>query len=124
VSSLLTMQAKTAGAAAGQFHDAAGRVAAIAAVHQQLYKFDGIGTVALDRFLTDLSQSIATASSSSDQPCSLRVEADSLVISTDIAMPLALIVNELVTNAIKHSQPAASDGRVQICLRAPRTIFL
>jgi hypothetical protein len=38
VSALLQMQAKTAGSAAGQFHDAAARVSAIAAVHKQLHK--------------------------------------------------------------------------------------
>jgi hypothetical protein len=65
VSSLLHMHAKTAGAAAGQFHDAAARVAA--AVHQQLHKSDDVGTVALDRYLVDLCQEIRAASSSSDQ---------------------------------------------------------
>ena len=67
VSSLLHMHANTAGAAAGQFHDAAARVAAIAAVHQQLHKSDDVGTVALDRYLVDLCQEITAASSSSDQ---------------------------------------------------------
>ncbi len=66
VSSLLHMQAKTAGAAASQFHNAAARVAAIAAVHQQLHKYDDVGTVVLDRYLIDLCQGIAAASSSPD----------------------------------------------------------
>src|SRR6185369_1877874 len=51
VSSLLHLQAKTAGAAASQFHDAAARVAAIAAVHHQLHNHDDVGTVVLDRYL-------------------------------------------------------------------------
>ena len=117
VSSLLQLQAKTAGAAAGQFHDAAARVAAIAAVHQQLHKSDYVGTVELDHYLIDLCQEIAAASSSPDLAWSLIVDADPLVISTDVAVPLALIVNELVTNAIQHSQPAAKGGRVQILLK-------
>jgi two-component sensor histidine kinase len=58
VSSLLTLQAKTAGAAASQFH-AAARVAAIATVHQRLHKYDNVGTVALDRYLIDLCKGIA-----------------------------------------------------------------
>jgi two-component sensor histidine kinase len=118
VSSLLLLQAKTAGAAAGQFHAAAARVAAIATVHEQLHKLDDIGMVALDCFLADLCQAIATASSSSDRPWSLMVEADPLVIPSDIAMPLGLIVNELITNAIKHSQSVAGGGRVQIVLKS------
>ena len=117
VSSLLHLQARTAGAAASQFHDAAARVAAVAAVHQQLHKYDDVGTVALDRYLTDLCQEIATASSSSDRAWSLVVDADPLIISTDLAVPLALIVNELVTNAIQHSRPAGKGGRVHVVLK-------
>jgi two-component sensor histidine kinase len=114
VSSLLHIHAKTAGAAAGQFHDAAARVAAIAAVHQQLHKSEEVGTIALDQYLVDLCREIAAASSSSDRTWTLAVDADPLVISTDLAVPLGLIINELANNAIKHSPPASRGGRVQI----------
>ena len=46
----------------------------------------------------------------------LTVDADPLVISTAIAMPLGLVVNELITNAIQHSRPAGEGGRVHIAL--------
>jgi two-component sensor histidine kinase len=117
VSSLLHLQARTAGAAASQFHNAAARVTAIAAIHEQLHKYDYVGTVGLDRYLIDLCQGIATASSSSDRPWSLVIDVDPLVISTDIAVPLGLIVNELVTNAIQHSRPAGEGGSVYVVLK-------
>jgi two-component sensor histidine kinase len=110
VSSLLHLQAKTAGAAAPQFHSAAARIAAIAAVHQQLHKSDYAGTVQLDQYLTDLCREIAVASGTSDQVWSLVVEAAPLTISNDIAVPLALIVNELLTNAVQHSR-SIGEGR-------------
>jgi two-component sensor histidine kinase len=114
VSSLLRMHANTAGAAADQFRAAAARVTAIAAVHRQLHISDDVGTVALDRYLVDLCREITAASSSSDRAWTLAVEADPLVIRTDLAVPLGLIINELVTNAIKHSQPSNGGGCVQI----------
>ena len=117
VSSLLHMQANAAGAAAGQFHDAAARVAAIAAVHQQLHKSDEVGTVALDQYLVDLCREITAASSSSDRTWTIAVNSDPLVIRTDLGIPLGLIVNELVTNAIKHSRPLGRNGRVQVTLK-------
>ena len=118
VSSLLHLQAKTAGAAAGQFHNAAARVAAIAAVHQQLHSFDDVGTVVLDRQLIDLCRGIAAASSSPDRAWPVVVEADPLVIATDMAVPLALIVNELVTNAIQHSTTAGAGGSIHVRLKS------
>jgi two-component sensor histidine kinase len=118
VSSLLHMHASTAGAAADQFHSAAARVAAIAAVHRQLHKADDVGVVGLHTYLVDLCQEITAASSSSDQAWTLQVDAAPLVIPTDLAMPLGLIVNELVTNAIQHSRPSGGGGgRVRIALK-------
>jgi len=114
VSSLLHMHARNAGQAAGQFHNAAARVAAIAAVHHQLHQSDDVGTVALDRYLGDLCREITAASSSSDRTWTVAVNAVPLIIPTDLAVPLGLIVNELVTNAIQHSRPSGGGGRVQI----------
>jgi two-component sensor histidine kinase len=117
VSSLLYLQAKTAGPAAGQFNNAAARVAAIAAVHQKLHQYDDVGTVVLDRYIIDLSQQITTASSSPERAWPLVVDADPLTIPADVAVPLALIVNELITNAIQHSKPQGESGNVHIVLK-------
>ena len=117
VAALLQMQAKTAGPAASQFHAAAARVAAIAAVHKQLHKYDHVGTVELDRYLIDLCLELSTASSGPDPACALAVDADPLVISTDVAVQLGLIVNELVTNAIRHSRPAGDGAGIRVVLR-------
>jgi two-component sensor histidine kinase len=96
VSSLLHLQAKTAGAAAVQFHNAAARITAIAAVHKQLHKSDHV------------------ASGSHDHVWSLIVNAAPLTISNDTAVPLGLIVNELLTNAIQHSRPAGKDNVLRV----------
>jgi two-component sensor histidine kinase len=117
VSSLLHMHANTAGAAAGQFRNAAARVAAIAAVHRQLHVSEDVGTVALDEYLVELCREITAASSSSDRAWTVAVDAAPLVIRTDLAVPLGLIVNELVTNAIQHSRTAGSDGRLHVVLK-------
>ena len=124
VSSLLHLQAKTAGAAASEFNNAAARVTAIAVIHEQLHKYDYVGTVALDRYLIDLCREVASASSSSDRTWTIIVVADPFIISTDIAVPLGLIVNELVTNAIQHSRPADEGGSVHVKLEAHVGNFL
>jgi two-component sensor histidine kinase len=118
VSSLLHLQARTAGAVAPQFRSAAARIAAIAAVHHQLHKADYAGTVQLDQYLTDLCKEIATASSSADRACSLTVDALPLTVSNDTAVPLALIVNELLTNAIQHSQAVAEGGAIRVVVNS------
>jgi two-component sensor histidine kinase len=123
VSSLLYLQAKTAGPAASKFHDAAARVAAIAAVHQQLHRYDDVGTVVLDRYIIELCQQITAASSGSDRMWPIVVDADPLIITTDIAVPVALIVNELVTNAIQHSGAVGEGGSVRVLLKNHKDMF-
>jgi two-component sensor histidine kinase len=123
VSSILQLQARTAGAAANQFHAAAARVAAIAAVHQQLHKYDDVGTVALDRYLVDLCHGLAAASSSPDRVWPIVVDADPLTLRTDVGVPLGLIVNELVTNAIQHSSSVSDSRSIRVVLKAHTDTF-
>jgi len=124
VSSLLHLQAKGAGAAEPQFRKAAARISAIAAVHQQLHKSDYVGTVQLDEYLTNLCQEIAAASCGPDCVWELVVDAAPLTISNDIAVPLALIVNELLTNAIQHSRPSGAGGTVHVTVSRGSDDFL
>ena len=77
----------------------------------------------LDEYLTDLSQEIATASGSPDRACSLVVDAVPLTIPNDLAVPLALIVNELLTNAIQHSPPVGEGGAVRVLVRSDSNTF-
>jgi two-component sensor histidine kinase len=84
---------------ADALRSAAARVLAIAAVHERLYKGSDATTVPLQRFLTDLCEDIARAYGSAG---GIKTDVDRVDVSTDMAIPLALIVNELVTNAVKH----------------------
>ena len=104
VSSILQLQVPyVAGSeAAGAMRNAAARVLAVATVHERLYRGENVKAVRLDTFLGDLCHEIGRA-----YGCQGGIEAnvDSIEVTTDMAVPLALIVNELVTNAIKHVGP-------------------
>jgi len=123
VSSLLHLQARTAGPAASKFHDAAARITAIAAVHSQLYKSDYAGTVQLDDYLAVLCREIAAASGGSEQAYPIIIDSVPLTISNDIAVPLALIVNELLTNAIRHSRPVGQDKAIHVAVNSRQDGF-
>jgi len=123
VSSLLHMHAKTAGAAAGQFHKAAARVAAIAAVHQQLHKSDDVGTVALDRYLVDLCQEITAASSSADQAWTLAVDADHSSSALISRCRLALSSTNWSRTPFSIRDRRAEAGACRLCSKRRRTVF-
>jgi two-component sensor histidine kinase len=107
VSSILHLQVPHAQdtEAATALRDAAARVLAIAAVHERLYTREEAGAVRLDTFLADLCQDIGRAYGCPD---GIKSQIDRVDVPADLAIPLALIVNELVTNAVKHAGPPCS----------------
>lgn len=104
VSSILQLQVPDAQSpeAADTLKNAAARVLAIAAVHERLYTGDDATVVRLDTFLADLCQDIGRAYGC---PGGIKSDVERVDVPTDMAIPLALIVNELVTNAVKHVGP-------------------
>ena len=104
VSSILHLQLPHAKSpeAADALRSAGARVMAIAAVHERLYTGSDVRVVSLDEFLESLCEEIGRALG-----CSEDIKADfaPVQVPTDMAVPLALIVNELVTNAIKYASP-------------------
>ena len=103
VSSILHLQIPhVPGAAADDLRNAANRVMAIASVHERLYKGENVTSVELDRFLADLCHEIGRAYGCPD---GIVARIERVAVPTDMAVPLALITNELVTNVIKHVGP-------------------
>ena len=101
VSSILHLEIGNLGntPAAQSMRNAANRVMAVAAVHERLYTGSDLQTIDLDIFLADLCGNMRQALGSSDE---LKVDLTPVRISADMALPLGLIVNELVTNAVKY----------------------
>jgi two-component sensor histidine kinase len=79
--------------------------------------------VALDRYLFELCRGLAAASSSLDREWPIVVDADPLTICTDVGVPLGLIVNELVTNAIQHSSSVGDSRSIRVVLKARTDAF-
>lgn len=98
--------------AASRLAIAANRVEAIARLHRHLHSMDGTPTVEFRRYLEELCRDHETMSLSEERPDQhIDVEAIELKLPTRIGIPLSLIVNELVTNAIKHGK-----GRITVKL--------
>lgn len=104
VSSILELEVRQANnaEAADALRNATARVLAIAAVHERLYTGEDASAVRLDTFLSDLSQDIGRAYGCPD---GITFAGEPISVPVDVAIPLALVLNELVTNAIKHAGP-------------------
>jgi PAS domain S-box-containing protein len=118
VMSILNLQANdtTDETARAHLMSAGSRIAAIMGVHERLYQSESVTTVEMDKYLRRLCSDITTSTNGGAGDCWIDMEADALELPIELAVPIALIVNELVTNAVKHAYPQGG-GPVRLELR-------
>jgi PAS domain S-box-containing protein len=95
--------------------DCTARVRSMALVHEHLYQSDNLQHVPLAVYMRALIDGLRQAQPTlGNVECHLDVE--DIVLPVDQAIPCGLIVNELVTNALKHGFPDARAGRVSVAI--------
>lgn len=116
IDSLLLMQSRRLGdpEAKAALPALRSRVYALGLVHHQLMGSTDLKTFDIGPFLEVLSRHVVQANGGSG--INLSVEAEPLTVGLDFAIPLGLIVTELVTNALKHAFVTDS-GRIEVALR-------
>jgi two-component sensor histidine kinase len=105
--SLLRLQSRASPSAeaASQLAVAANRVATIERVHRRLHCLDGVKTVAFEQYLEDLCDDFsAMLSAEGKTGRTIMVEGIDIELPSVTAIPLGFIVNELITNAVKHGE--------------------
>lgn len=120
VVSLLSLQSTRirSDEARGEFRRVRDRVRALAALHRHLYSEDGLSGLDVRRFLDELCAALSTSyDAAASGRARLELDIEPVPISPDQAAPLALIVTETVTNALRHAFPGERRGVVRVTLR-------
>jgi PAS domain S-box-containing protein len=118
VSSLLDMQApllKDDGARE-VFRNAVMRIRSISLVHEKLMVSGGLELVELGPYLDDLARSVFAAMAADSGTVQLKTSFVELGLETEKAIPLGIIVNELLTNSLKYGFPSGREGSVRLDL--------
>lgn len=116
VSSLMTIQAMATPdpQIREKFQDACGRIGTVARVHQRLDRGGRVDAVAFGHYLRDLAEELTRTLPPRSGVTAVRVDADDQDVSADVAVSLALVVNELVTNAVRHAYRLDDPGVVTV----------
>jgi len=118
VSSLLYLQEE-------YMHDAKGveilresqnRVKSMALIHEQLYGTTDLAKIDFGRYIQGLAANLFDAYGIEPTRIRLDVRAEDIFLGVDMAVPCGLIINELVSNALKHAFPSRNTGTIEIAV--------
>jgi two-component sensor histidine kinase len=118
VSTLLDLQGAQTGdlEAVGMFQESRGRVRSMALIHERLYRSDNLAQVNIREYIERLAEDLYQSYRSSSGEIEFVVSAERALFPLDVAIPCGLLLNELLTNCLKHAFPACRDGTVTIDL--------
>lgn len=118
ISALLRMQARrvTDRVALEALENSISRVMAMSMVHEKLYQAQNLVSIDFFSFAESLVGFLNQLTVGSRNPVVVDVTGHSLALSIDQAIPLGLVLNELVTNSLKYAFPEGRAGRIGIAI--------
>jgi two-component sensor histidine kinase len=119
ISSLLDIQASSVQEPhiREMFMDIQNRVMSMALIHETLYQSSDLGMVDFGGYVRTLAEQIFRSYSVQTERIALQIRADEVMLDTNQAIPCGLILNELLSNCLKHAFPADRGGEICIELR-------
>ena len=103
--------------------DSQSRVYAMSAVHETLHGSDKLSRIDLKTYLSKITSSIFQSYAVSPTQLKLKNEIEEIVIDINQASPLGLIINELISNALKYAFPKGRRGEVYVSMNKLGEVF-
>jgi two-component sensor histidine kinase len=99
------------------FKESQDRVISMALIHEELYKGGGFETLNFSPYIQELTESLFQTYRLGNTDISLKLDlVENTFFDMDLAVPLGMIVNELVTNSFKHAFKGRESGVIHIKL--------
>lgn len=119
ISSLLDFQAQhiQEPQAIKSFQASQNRVKSIALIHEKLYQSERFAQVNLADYIYSLTTHLVHAYTLNPDNISLQFQLDEVLCNLDVALPCGLLINELVSNALKHGLPGNAKGKIWVELK-------
>ena len=118
IMSLLKLQARTLGpgAAFDALTESVDRIRAMSTVHEKLYQSGTLSSIAMPDYIGDLCRDLAFSTGAKDRGIVIGYDIAPIQMRLETAVPLGLLLNELVSNSLKHAFPDGRKGSVNISL--------
>lgn len=97
-------------------HHSRDRVRSMALIHERLYQNKQFSSIDLAEYIDGLVRNLVISYSTSGR-VAMDLDLEPVHLSIDQAMPCGLILNEIISNALKHAYADGREGRIQVALR-------
>lgn len=116
MSSLLNLQSRYIDdeAARNIFKDSQSRAKTMAIIHEKLYRSGDLKRIDMKEYIKDLSRDLFYVHLSNHKNVDLVLDVENIMLDVDTAIPLGLIINELLTNSMKHAFSDDQKGIINV----------
>jgi len=117
ISSLLNLQSEYCEDGVCElFNETKNRVKSMAIVHEKLYQSEDFSGINFRDYIQSLTSEVLASYLVDTNIIKLKIDVDDIKLNLNTAIPLGLIINELLTNCIKHAFPDSMPGLIEIKL--------
>lgn len=91
-----------------------GRIMSMAMIHDNLYQSDALSGIKFSDYIKRQVNNLFHTHGISQERVKVNIDADDVILDIDTAIPCGLIINELITNSLKHAFPDEKEGEISI----------
>ena len=99
------------------FRECQNRIRSMAIVHEKLYQSENLANIDFAEYIRSLASTLFQTYEAYGK-IALKMNVEDISLSIDSAIPCGLILNELVSNSLKHAFPEGKEGEIKITLRS------
>ena len=93
------------------------RIDVMALAHERLYNMPDVTSLPMSTFLNDVIAGAVKANSEQPEKIDIGLDCEEIFLTLHLAIPFGLMLNELVTNSLKHGIPKGSPGQIEVSVR-------
>lgn len=119
VSSLLSLQGESIKDPPSRraFREARDRVRSMASIHEMLYQSGDLARIDFSGYISNLASQLFSSHNVNPERVKLQIDVEPVSLGINLGVPCGLLINELMTNALKHAFPGGRAGTIMVGLK-------
>jgi PAS domain S-box-containing protein len=93
------------------------RIKSMALIHENLYQNKDLSKLNFGEYISNLVKNLVYTYNSSSKEIELKLEVDDVFLNLDFSIPCGLIINELISNSLKHAFTDAKEGTIKVIFK-------